>query len=246
MKLPVLTPLAVFLISSALAQTLAPELAPLAAKYDADVKTLDAAHAAAAATVRQKFLADLAAAEKSASDRGKVDEAAAILKARQAVAGDSNSQPIPGLSPSLQKRYADYLDALAATEREFAPRYQRIKSDYLRSLAGVEERLPATSPIREQIDGLKLNLAAASPQVKELVGVWLFAKSNWRGARQVNADGTVLDGDGRLTGKWTATAGELRFSYTDGQIDRFKLPPKKGQLSGIANDGTALTATKQK
>ena len=147
----------------ALAQTLAPEIAPLAAKYDADIKSLDASRTAARAHLQRTYLADLDSEEKTATTSGKVAEVAAILKSREIVSTQpSEAKPPSGLSKAQEKRYTDYFSSLAAVDREFAPRYQVKTADYLRSLASIGSRLPVTSPARQQIDELKAKLIAAT------------------------------------------------------------------------------------
>ena len=231
---------------SSLAQSPPPEIAALVAKYETDVRTVDSARSAAAATLQAKYLADLTNAETTASANGKVGEAAAIVKTRAAVAaGHPEAASRTGLPAPLQKRHADYLASLAASEHEFSPRYSRLSSEYLRSLATVESRLPATSPLRSQIAEIKAKLLNGSTQSGELVGTWQFVKSDWKGIRRIEADGTFSDENGKPKGKWSATASEMRLEYGNGNIERFQLPVKKHQLFGTSNEGGPLTATRQ-
>jgi hypothetical protein len=164
-----------------LAQTLAPEIAPLAAKYDADIKSLDASRTAAVSRIQQLYLADLNAAEKTATAAGKLSEVAAILKAREAVSTQSAVlAPPTGMSKAQEKRHADYFASLATVDREFAPRYEAKIVEYLRNLAMVRSRMAATSPAIGQIDAIKTALmgVAATGGYHQL-GNKIFDNTEW-------------------------------------------------------------------
>lgn len=133
------------------------EIASAAAEHVQVVKTIDAAREAAAAGLKERYLAALAAAEMAAAKLGKVEEAAALLKVRSTIqAGSELRTPPRGTPPGQRRRYAAYFESLDRMEREFAPRYEKADSDYLKDLTAIEARLPAESPVREQIAELRL------------------------------------------------------------------------------------------
>src|SRR3989442_555616 len=68
-----------------LAQATAPELAPLAAKYEADIKALDAARVEALSRAQQQYLDALTATEKTSGLSGNLAAVAAIHKDRDSL-----------------------------------------------------------------------------------------------------------------------------------------------------------------
>src|SRR5262245_11156022 len=84
----------------ACAQTLAPELAPLAARYKLDIATLEAQRTAALSQAQKPYVLALATAEKSATASGNAAGVAAIVGERAAITKDLMS---PGFPPGLAK-----------------------------------------------------------------------------------------------------------------------------------------------
>lgn len=231
--------------ASAAEQALPPELAPLAAKFEADNAVITAARETALAKVREGYLADLATAERSATGGGRVKEVAAIFQVREAVAGGAPDPRAPADFPkSLERRHSTYLAALATVEREYAPRYQKTAADLLRVLGTMETRAAAGSPLRTASAELKSRVALG-PAAKELVGVWEIRMSNWKGSRELFPDGSFSWEKGPK-GRWTATGSELRLEYPAGKKpERFGLPPRNGEIVGSNSDGYTLIGRKK-
>ncbi len=204
------------------ADPLAPEVAPRAAKHAADTNALDAAKTATIARLKRDYLLYLDAADKAASANGKPEELALILKARADVTSGGGSLT-DSASKALQKRHADYFAAIAAVNREFAPRYQQTNSAFLRDLALIESRLPSSSPVREQITAIKAKLVKSTGEVtaSPLIGKWI--PGIYKGSTatiSINADGTTGFDGGALQGKWSIDEGYTLIRWDNGVMWR--------------------------
>ncbi len=143
---------------------LPPELAHAAKRHAEQITTLDAARTAAMEKVTTGYVAEIESAEKAASTKGEVEQVTALLKLRvDILAGDSDQEPPEGLTRIQQRNHEKYFAALESIEKDFAPKYDAATADHLKALASAESRLPASSPLRQQIADLKLNLVTDAP-----------------------------------------------------------------------------------
>src|SRR5260221_8051922 len=86
-------------VAGACAQTFAPELAPLAEKYKADVAALEAQRAVAISQPEKAYTTALAAAEKIATTAGNVTGAAAITSERTSLGSGLMAPDFPAGLP---------------------------------------------------------------------------------------------------------------------------------------------------
>ncbi|MDB6173783.1 MAG: hypothetical protein JWL59_3094 [Chthoniobacteraceae bacterium] len=245
--------LGVLLDSFTCADSLAPEVAPRAAKYEADTKAIDAARATAVARVQQDYLSYLAAADKAASASGKPEELALVLKAREAITSPTSDASLPAIAPkAFQKRHADYFGALAAVDREFAPRYQQTNGTFLRDLAAIESRLPTNSPAHEQIAEIKAKLVESSGKgglsgIGEIAGKWkltyasgavgsveFFPNYTWKHPKDTSP-----------TKKWKVEDDKLVMEFPDGGREWFILPVNPKGTKGATGRGVKFDAVRQ-
>jgi hypothetical protein len=146
------------------AQTLAPELAPIAAKYKTDLATLEAQRTAALTQAQTPYMTALASAEKTATAAGKVAGVAAIGAERAAIPKGLMTPGFPAdLPKELQAARKTYLDAVARIKTAEAPRRQALDSAYLRALAGLAVKAPKESELSKQVEAEKQKLVASAP-----------------------------------------------------------------------------------
>jgi hypothetical protein len=160
------------LAHAACAQALAPELAPLAAKYQADLAALEAQRTNALTQAQNPYTAALATAEKSATAAGNVT-AIAVINAERAALTRGLTTPgfPPGMPKELQNPRKTYLDAVARIRAAEAPRRQTLDSAYLRALTGLSAKAPKESALAKQIEAEKQKLIAnAPPTVSKQIG----------------------------------------------------------------------------
>jgi hypothetical protein len=156
--------LLVVIAGCACAQILAPELAPLAAKYKVDLATLDAQRANAVAQAQTPYVAALAAAEKTATTAGKVAAVSAIAAERAALTSGLMSPGLPAdLPKELQVPRKTYLDAVARIRTAEAPRRQAIDAAYLRALTSLGDKAAKNPELAKQLAGEKQKLLASTP-----------------------------------------------------------------------------------
>jgi hypothetical protein len=156
--------LLIALATSLCAQTLAPELAPLATKYKADLAALDAQRVNAIGQAQAAYVAAMATAEKNATKAGNVAALSAITAERGAVTGDLMSPGMPpGLPKELQNPRKAYLDAVARIRAAETPRRQALDGAYLRALTGLGAKAPKESELAKQVEGEKQKLIASAP-----------------------------------------------------------------------------------
>lgn len=98
----------------ALAQTLSPELAPIAAKYKADIAALDAQQAAALTQAQNPYVAALGSAERIAITAGNVAGVSAITTERAAL---SSGLIAPRLTGRSAEGVADPSQGLSRRQR---------------------------------------------------------------------------------------------------------------------------------
>jgi hypothetical protein len=143
------------------AQDLAPELAPLAAKHQADLTALDAQKAAAVTRAQQPYVSALDGAERTATSAGTLEVVAAITKEREALKSGVMSPSFPeGLPKALQSTRKSCLDAMARVGTDAAPRQKAIDADYFRALASLQTKAAAKPELAQQIAAEKEKLLA--------------------------------------------------------------------------------------
>ena len=148
----------------AFAQALAPELAPMAAKYKADIATLETQRTTAVAQAQKPYNAALAAVEKIATAAGNVAGVSAIVNERAAIGKGLMTPGLPpGLPKELQGPRKAYLDALERIRAAEAPRRQALDGAYLRALTGLGAKAPKESQLANQVEAEKQKLIASAP-----------------------------------------------------------------------------------
>ena len=152
------------------AADLPPEIAPLAAKYQADLDALAQSKSKAMATVRQPYLTALAAVEKSATNEGKNDVLKAVTDEKEAViAGQALANTATPLLPrTLATPRAALMKESARLDHDYALRAQQAAAEYLRGLVFFEGRARTGSQtvLLQKIDAEKARItgrSAASP-----------------------------------------------------------------------------------
>jgi hypothetical protein len=188
--------------SGAFAQNLAPDLAPLAAKYKSETAALDAQRAAALKQAQQPYIAALDSAEKNATTAGNVAAVAAIATERGGL-GKELLAPSPpaGLPKELQAPRKTCLDAIARARAADAPRRQTLDAAYLRALAGLSAKAAKDPDLAKQIETEKQNLLAAAPAATSIEG----GRTNAKNA-VVNGSFDVVDAQGH-PGGWITPEG---------------------------------------
>ena len=168
----------------------APELAPLLAKYEADKKAIEAQQSAALAQTRAPYLAVLTAAENKATAAGKTEDLKAILAEQAAVNGTATMPAAAptGLPKDLNNTRATYLRESARIAPAITQKQQAAASAHLRNLAAVQAR-PAAAQNKElmaQIAAEKLKVVGSAPAAT--------AKTP-SGAAQPKGKNMVVNGD---------------------------------------------------
>jgi hypothetical protein len=179
------------------AQDLAPQLAPLVAKHQADQAALDAQKATTLARVQQPYVAALDGAEKTATSAGALEVVAAITKEREALKSGLMAPAFPeGLPKNLQSTRKAFLDGTARASAEQAPRQKAIDADYLRALAALQPKAVANAELTKQIAAEKEKLLA---NASGATGDKKPAAANSRNV-VVNGAFDAADGDGHPRG----------------------------------------------
>jgi hypothetical protein len=146
---------------------LPPELAPLAAKYHADLDALTQVRSKAVATLRQSYLVALGLAEQKATSERKPDELKAVTDEKEAVADGRALTPLaaPLLPHELATPRAYFQREIARAGHEYAAHAQQAAGDYLRALAFYENkaRMANQTDLLQQIEAEKLKLAGQNP-----------------------------------------------------------------------------------
>jgi hypothetical protein len=157
--------LAVFAIGlvGAQAQTLPLELAPVEAKYRADLAALATQTAGALSQAQQIYARALGDAEKTATTAGALPAAAAIAREQAALKDALLAPDFPAdLPKSLQTPRKAFLESAARVRANEAARRRSIDADYLRALASLAGRAPANSALAQQIAAEKEKLLATT------------------------------------------------------------------------------------
>lgn len=207
-------------------QELGPELTPLATRHEAGIKAIDAERTVALDRVRQHYLDELATAEKTSSNAGRLSEVAAILKEREAMQVGALEITLPAdLPKALERRRNEYVTATNAIDRDFAPKYQRVNAEYLRSLASVESRATGNPELQKQIAAEKAHLVNNAPSagVRQLSDR-ILAGSEWEWLGKEKGPGKAIwqflatgriDTGGEHYWNWKIV-GPDRFAIVDG------------------------------
>lgn len=118
------------------------ELAPLAAKYHADLDALAQARGKAVAALRQSYLAALGLAEQKAKGEGKPDELKAVTEEKEAVTDGRALTPLaaPLLPHELATPRAYLQRETVRAEHEYSVHAQQAGGEYLRALAFYENK----------------------------------------------------------------------------------------------------------
>jgi hypothetical protein len=123
------------------ANELSDAISALQARYDSEIKALEAGKDAAIGQARERYLADLSSAERTSGAQGKLQEVAAITKEKENVAKGPLAPAFPNQLPAaLTRNRNDYLAAGARVQRDFAARQERVNSDVLRTLTSYESK----------------------------------------------------------------------------------------------------------
>ena len=157
------------------AQSLAPALAPIAAKYKADVAALESQKTAALTRHQTAYFTALDRAEQTATAAGDVNTIRAITNERDAVkTGGALPISAPDLPKTLQTPRKTYIDQAGRAAAEISARKQRLDADYLRALASLQARAGNNSDLVQQIAEEKAAVLAnskiASPAGGEMKG----------------------------------------------------------------------------
>jgi len=187
---------------------LAPEIAPLTAKYQSDMEALSQARDKAAAQPRQTYLNALAAAQQKAASEKKQDEAKAVADEASAVTAGSKlaAVPSPLLPRALTTPRSFYLREAARAEHEYSAHAQQIGAEYLRGLAFYESKATAagqTDLLKQiQTEKLKVTAQGAAPRSAHGAGQSVIANGDFA---EKKADGTPATWQGGGPGKGAVT-----------------------------------------
>lgn len=144
-------------------QSLAPELAPTAAKYQADIATLEGQRTGALGQAQKPYMAALGAAEKSATTGGNVAGVAAITTERAALGSGLIAPRFPTDMPKeLQTPRKTYLDAHARIKATETSRRQAIDAAYLRALTTLKAASSKDPEFGKQLDAERQKLLASA------------------------------------------------------------------------------------
>ncbi len=146
------------------AEDLAPELAPLAAKYKADITALTDEQTAAVTKAKQQYVTALDEAAKTAAGSNNRKALEAIAHEKEALNfPEAAVEPYPDLPLSLQTMRKSYLAATERAAAAFAPRIQMLNDEYLRALKFLEVKAVTNPELAKQIAIEKANLTSHAP-----------------------------------------------------------------------------------
>lgn len=146
--------------ASAWAQSLDPELAPIAAKHKTDLAMVETQKVTALARARQDYLAALDFADKGATSAGDLKATIAIGKERDLVKAKPDlplSFPAD-LPTSLLPARKACLNAIGSATADAQKRAQQIDSDYLRTLGMLSSNAASNPTLTRQIAAEKAEL----------------------------------------------------------------------------------------
>lgn len=213
------------------APALAPELAPLAAKYEADSKALNMQKEAAITRAAQPYSAALDAAEKSEITAGRVAAIAAITAERDALKkGDVKPEFPSDLPKGLSTARKNCLDGFTRVGADFQQRQQRIIADYVRILATLQARPGGNAALTIQINEEKVRVLKAAPPgdspLARLAGSWVITYAGGQVRHySISTNGTLTqtDENPQRTAKVTADGSHYLIDFNDGKIERMKI-----------------------
>jgi hypothetical protein len=131
---------------------LAPELAPLAAKYNADLTALETQKAAEVLRVSQPYLTALDAGETKATTAGEVKGMGAITQERTEVKGGEMREEEPAELPKgLHGARKSCMDGIARVTKDFTARQDKVKTEYVKALGALETRGRGNAALMAQI-----------------------------------------------------------------------------------------------
>lgn len=149
------------------AVALPPEVAPMAAKYQAGVTALAEARTKAIAQLQQVYLAALATAGQKATSRNNTDELRAVTEEKDAITAGRPlaSTASPLLPRELAMPRGTLLRETARIEHDFAARGQQGAAEYLRGLAFYETRARTAkqTELLALIEAEKLKVSGQTP-----------------------------------------------------------------------------------
>jgi hypothetical protein len=191
------------LAGSALAQTaapptapLAPELAPLAAKHQADLGTIEKQRAGAIAPYLPAYFTRLDAEEKNALNHGDIEAVAALRNEREVLKagriGELIASPWPEKFPATLKSSRDSLfDNYKRIDAQLTAARHKVDADYLRALDGLQFQAAANPEVARQIKA-ESDAVLGNPVTTAEGNVEVQAKAG----KVVNADFTQIDSRG--------------------------------------------------
>ena len=191
--------LALAFVATLHAQDLAAELAPLAAKYNADTAALSAQKEAAITRVMLVYSAALDAAEKTETTAGHLTALTAITQERGALKKNGAKPELPSDFPKgLHTARKTYLDDLARVVADFAQRQQRLAADDIRVLSALQTRVGSNAALAKQIAEEKVRVlqTAATASAAEFERGLAGTKWVWDGSFPV-----TFEGDGTTSGE---------------------------------------------
>jgi hypothetical protein len=195
MKIPLCLLLAV-VAPCALSQVLAPELAPTAAKYHADIATLEGQRAGALEQAQKPYLAALGTAEKSATTAGNVAGVAAIATERAALGSGLIAPRYPTDMPKeLQTPRKTYFDAHARIKTTETSQRQAIDAAYLRALTNLKAGSSKNPELGTQLDAERQKLLASAVSTTA-------SKPGTKKSAVINGNFDLANAEGQPSG-WT-------------------------------------------
>ena len=204
------------------AQDLAPELAPLAAKYKADTAALGAQKEAAITRVALVYSAALDSAEKTETTAGHLPALTAITLERGDLKKNEVKPELPSdLPKGLHSVRKAYLDDLARVVADFAQRQQRIAADDIRVLSSLQTRAGSNAALAKQIMEEKERVlqSATAGSAAEFEHRLIGTKWNWNDNFPVTfeADGTSSGANPYQRIKWKSVKPfTLEYSFSNG------------------------------
>jgi len=246
-------------ISAAQRKALSPELVILLGRYEASLAQINSETIKAEVLLREGYKRSLQSLQTELTKRGKIDEALAVKKEREAqvmtpvVTAESLAAPSPAPPASTPP-----VSSPVTTPASFAGSTP--------STSGTVNFFGVTVPPGTKSSGPSALLSAtplpappaATPQgsakpgdiADVLVGKWMFtwAQNGWTAPRIFKSDGTFIgtgDGKGTGIGKWEVSGDKVIVNYPGGGREEMWLPlDPKGTKVGQSRKGRVLKAVK--
>lgn len=186
---------------------LAPELAPLAAKYKADSDGVTAKRSAAVSQVAQNYIMALNTAERTATSTGDLKSLAAISSERDGIKAGNLDPKLPdNLPKDLPTPRKRYMTEVERVDADIKAQRQRVTAAYLQALAALQSRSSAKPALLGQIEAEKKKLIGGpkSTLSVELAGTkWRIENSDQ--IITLQADGTTSISWSNRKGWWKVT-----------------------------------------